>query len=288
MITSHTLQYVTQSRVAAARSSMKSQALRSGLSVLFGTGGNIAVLAKPTSLLLVDAGWSTERTQIVQALSQVSSLPPSHLINTHWHFDHTDGNEWVQAKGAIVTAHRNTLKRLATTQYNDALNAVFPASCAGALPTDVFETEKHIRMGDVNLVMRAYPPAHTDGDISVHFEELDILHVGDTWSNGLYPFIDSASGGHIDGMIHATEANLCLASAGTVIIPGHGAVGDREQLQRSLDMLTDVRETVAKKKRRGLTLAEVIESNPAAPYESHFSNSFVPVELFLSCVYVGV
>jgi glyoxylase-like metal-dependent hydrolase (beta-lactamase superfamily II) len=288
MVTSHTLQYVTQSREAAARSSMKSQTLHGGLSVLFGTGGNIGVFAQATSLLLVDAGWSPEQTQIVQALSQVSSLPPSHLINTHWHFDHTDGNEWVQAKGAIITAHLNTLKRLATTQYNDALGALFPASRASALPTDLFETEKHTRMGDVNLRMRAYPLAHTDGDISVHFEELDILHVGDTWSNGLYPFIDAASGGHIDGMIHATEANLRLASAGTVIIPGHGSVGDREQLQRSLDMLTGVRETVATRKRQGLTLAEVIQSNPAAPYESHFSNSFVPVEVFLGCVYVGV
>jgi len=188
----------------------------------------------------------------------------------------------------MITAHPNTRKRLATTQYNDVLGAAFPASPANALPTDLFEAEYHARIGDMNVAMKLYQPAHTDGDISVHFEELDILHVGDTWSNGLYPFIDASSGGHIGGMIQATEANLQLASATTVIIPGHGPVGDREQLRRSLDMLRGVRETVTTQKQQGLTLTEVIEAKPAAPYEPYFSSSFVPVELFVSCVYHGV
>ncbi len=284
----YTLRYLTQCREAAATSHIKSETIHGGLSVLFGTGGNIAVLSQPRSLLLVDAGWSTEEAQILQALSQLSSLPPSNLINTHWHYDHTDGNAWVQARGATITAHSNTRKRLATTQYNDVLGAAFPATPASALPTDLFEAEHRVRIGDVNVAMKLYQPAHTDGDISVHFEELDILHVGDTWSNGLYPFIDDSSGGHIDGMIQATETNLRLASATTVIIPGHGAVGNREQMRRSLDMLRGVREKVTTQKQQGLTLAEVIEAKPIAPYEPYFSGASVPVELFVTCVYRGV
>ena len=139
------------------------------------------------------------------------------------------------------------------------LGAVFPCSQTGALPAELFEAEKHIRIRDLTVAMKHYPPAHTDGDISVHFEELDILHVGDTWSNGLYPYIDASSSGHINGMIEATEANLHLASPTTLIIPGHVPVGGSEHLQRSLDMLVGVREAVATHRKHGLNLNEVIE-----------------------------
>jgi glyoxylase-like metal-dependent hydrolase (beta-lactamase superfamily II) len=285
---SHSLEYLTQSRATAARSSIKIEPIHGGLFVLFGTGGNIAVLSRGESLLLVDAGWSTEEAEISEALSQLSKREPSHLINTHWHYDHTDGNAWVQARGATITAHRNTRMRLAEAQYNDVLDAVLPASPANGLPTELFEGEHRLKVEEVNVAMKPYQPAHTDGDIRVHFEEFDILHVGDTWSNGFYPFIDASSGGHIDGMIQATEANLRLASESTVIIPGHGPVGNREQLRRSLCMLQGVREVIATWKQQGRTLAEVIEAQPTSPYAPHFSGSFVPVELFVGCVYRGV
>ena len=288
MSSSYTLDYLEQCRKEAAAVPLQSKSLHGGASVLLGTGGNIAILTQHSSVLLVDAGWKTVETQIVNALSQVSSLPPSHLINTHWHYDHTDGNAWLNAKGAEITAHRNTLSRLAEPQYNDLLGAVFPASPAVGLPTHLFDEELKIRVDDVTIAMQHYGPAHTDGDIRVHFEELDILHVGDTWSNGLYPYIDSASGGHIDGMIQATVANLQHASAATTIIPGHGPVGNKEELQRSLDMLTDARALVKELKRQGHTLAEVITSRPMASYAKWFSGSFVPVELFLHCIYAAV
>ncbi len=288
MSSSYTLDYLKQSRKEAAATPLQNKSLQGGVSVLLGTGGNIAILARRSSVLLVDAGWKTAETQITQALSQVSTSPPSYLINTHWHYDHTDGNAWLNAKGAAITAHRSALPRLAEPQYNDLLGAVFPASTAGALPTNLFDEELQMRVNDITVAMKHYSPAHTDGDIRVHFEELDILHVGDTWSNGLYPYIDAASGGHIDGMIQATTENLQCASAGTTIIPGHGAIGNREDLQRSLDMLTDVRARVAALKQQGLTLAEIVAARPTAPHERWFTGSFVPVELFLHCVYIGV
>ncbi len=284
----HSTPYLTQCRADAKLSPMTSETLRGGLTVLFGMGGNIAVFSRPDALLLVDAGWSTEEQQISRMLAGISSLAPSTLINTHWHYDHTDGNAWIHARGALITAHRNTLKRLSVTQLNDVLGAIFPASPAVALPTDIFDIGARMSVGEVGIVLTHYPPAHTDGDISVHFEELDILHTGDTWSNGLYPFIDASTGGHIDGMIQATQTNLRRVSAATVIIPGRGPVGNREQLERSLDMLTELREKVATLKQRGLTFAEVVAGKPETPYEKHFSGSFVPFNLFLSCIYSGV
>ena len=287
-MSSHSTRYLTQCRADAKNAPMTSKTIRGGLTVLFGTGGNIAVLSRPDALLLVDAGWSTEEPQISRALAGISSLAPSTLINTHWHYDHTDGNAWLHARGAVITAHRNTLARLSVTQLNDVLGASFPASPTGALPTAVFDTESRMSVRDVNIAMTHYHPAHTDSDISVHFEELDVLHTGDTWSNGLYPFIDVSTGGHIHGMILATQTNLRRVSATTVIIPGHGPVGKREQLQRSLDMLTELREKVAALKRQGLPFDEVVAGRLATPYEANFSGSFVPFELFLSCIYSGV
>ncbi len=136
--------------------------------------------------------------------------------------------------------------------------------------------------------MRYYQPAHTDGDISVHFEEPDVLHVGDIWYNGFYPLVDYSSGGRIDGMIEAARVTLARVSATTMIVPGHGPVGTKEQLAGWLEMLSAVRESVAQSKRQGKTLEEVIAGKPTAPFDNRFIARAIPTDVFVACVYKTV
>jgi glyoxylase-like metal-dependent hydrolase (beta-lactamase superfamily II) len=274
-------------RAAAATAAIDVKTLRGNVSVLIGSGGNIAVLPGRDGKLLVDAGIPGSRARITQALAAISPDPIRHLINTHWHFDHTDGNEWVHAEGATILAHENTLKHLSTATRVEDWGYTFPPSPAGARPTDVFTTDRTLRVNGTTLVLTHYEPAHTDSDISVHFTDADVIHVGDTWWNGVYPFIDYSTGGSIDGTIRGVESNLAKVSADTVIIPGHGPVGNRSELVECRDMLVAIREKVAALKKQGRTLDEVLAAKPTASYDAKWGSVIVP-NLFTRLVYSGV
>jgi len=278
---------VRQMRAEAATANIVVQPLRGNVSVLIGSGGSIAVLPGRDGQLLVDAGIPGSRRRISKALAAISSDPIRHLINTHWHFDHTDGNEWLHAAGASILAHENTRKHLSTTTRVEDWNYTFPPSPPGALPSDVIQTERTLHLNGSTLVLRPYEPAHTDSDLSVYFVEADVLHVGDTWWNGVYPFIDRSTGGSIDGMIRATEGNLARVTAETLIIPGHGPVGGRAQLIEARDMLVTIRAKVAALKQQGKSLDEVLAANPTAAYDARWGG-FVPPRSFIRTVYGGV
>ncbi len=286
--TSGTVASMDAMRAAAAKAVITPQTLRGGASFLRGPFGNILVLVQPEGVVVVDSGLREARPQIEAALSALSSKVPASLINTHWHVDHTDGNEWMHERGATITAQRNTAKRLSTPQETAAMHQTAPPAAVGARPTDVFDVEAQRRLGTVNLALRHYEPAHTDGDISVHLLEPDVVHVGDIWYNGFYPLIDYSSGGRIDGMIKAVEVTLKRVTPATMIVPGHGPLGTREQLEGWLEMLTGVREIVAALKRQGKTLDEVILSKPTARYDGKFIARAIPVEVFVACVYQTV
>ncbi|HTR24484.1 MAG TPA: MBL fold metallo-hydrolase [Terriglobales bacterium] len=263
------------------------QTIRRNLSVLLGPGGNIAVLAGTDGKLLVDAEVSTARSNVAAALGGISKDPIKQLINTHWHFDHTGGNEWVHQAGASILAHENTRKRLLVDTRVEGWAYTFPSAPAGAIPTSVFQNEHTVHFNGSTLALKYYGPAHTDSDISVHFTEADVLHTGDTFWNRNYPFIDYSTGGSIDGQIRAAEANLAMASATTVVIPGHGAVGGKADLKLFRDVLTEARDKVAKLKKEGKTLEEVIAAKPMAAYDE-WGKGFQTPGSFLGWVYQGV
>lgn len=279
---------VAQMRAGGATAKISVHPARRNVSVLMGSGGNIAVLPGKDGKLLVDSGFSTSRAQISEALNGISADPLKHLIDTHWHFDHTDGNEWMHGAGATIIAHENTKKRLSTPQVIAAFNASFPPATAGAIPSKVFATTDTVHTNGETIEMAHYAPAHTDTDISVHFVEADVLHVGDTWFNGFYPFIDYSSGGNIDGMIKASASSLEKATAKTIIIPGHGPVGDKAQLAEFREMLIAIREKVATLKRQGKTLDVAIAEKPTASYDAKWGGGLVNGETFTRLVYQGV
>ena len=230
---------------SAATSPITTHKLRNNISVLEGSGGNIAVLTGPDGKLLVDAGIGVSRPQLSKALAELGKEPVAHLINTHWHFDHADGNEWLHAAGAKILAHENTRKHLSTVQRVEDWDYNFLAVPASAVPAEVFAKDRHLKVNGASIALKYYGPAHTDGDISVFFTEANILHVGDTYWYGIYPFIDYSTGGSIDGMIAASDANLAMANNDTIIITGHGKpVSNKAELQEFRDMLVAIRDNV--------------------------------------------
>jgi glyoxylase-like metal-dependent hydrolase (beta-lactamase superfamily II) len=174
----------------SANAKISVQTLRRNISVLLGAGGNIAVLTGPDGKLIVDAGIVTTRPNVAAAIAGINKDPIKQLINTHWHFDHTGGNEWLHQAGASILAHENTRKRLSVDTRVEGWVYTFPAAPAGAIPTTVFKDEHKVHTNGSTLALKYYGPAHTDSDISVHFTEADVLHTGDTFWNREYPFID--------------------------------------------------------------------------------------------------
>jgi glyoxylase-like metal-dependent hydrolase (beta-lactamase superfamily II) len=254
-----------------------------------GPGGNIAVLTGPDGKLLVDAEIITARPNVSKALASINADPIKQLINTHWHFDHTGGNEWVHEAGASILAHENTRKHLSQpTRVEGNWQYTFPAALAGAMPSTVFKDEHTLHVNNTTLKLKHYSPAHTDSDISVYFSEADILHTGDTFWNRDYPFIDYGTGGSIDGQIRAAEANIAKVTDKTIVIPGHGAVGGKADLILFRDVLVEIRDKVAALKKQGRSLPEVIAAKPSARYDAVWGNLFQNPSNFVALVYQGV
>lgn len=273
----------------AATAKVTVQNLHRNVSVLLGAGGNIAVLTGSDGNLLVDAEIITARPHVSAALTSINADPVKHLINTHWHFDHTGGNEWFHEAGASILAHENTRKHLSkATRVEGNWQHTFPPAPAGAIPSTVFKDEYTLHVNNTTLMLKHYLPAHTDSDVSVHFAEADVLHTGDTFWNRDYPFIDYATGGSIDGHIRAAEANIARATDKTVVIPGHGAVGGKADLILFREVLVEIRDKVASLKRQGKPLPEVIAAKPGARYDAEWGNLFQNPSDFIALVYQGV
>lgn len=276
-------------RDEAAKAKITTHKLRGKVSVLEGSGGNIGVLTGPDGKVFIDAGITGTRPRILDAANKLSREPITHLINTHWHFDHTDGNEWLSQEGASIIAHKNTHKHLLTATRVDDWDFTFPSSSLAAIPTDVFADEKTVKLNGETIHLKYYGPAHTDSDISVTIAEADILHCGDTFWNGLYPFIDYSTGGSIDGTIGAVEANIAAVSDKTIVIPGHGKpVSNKVELIAYRDMLKTIRDNVAKLKQQGHSVEEAINAKPTSQFDDKWGKAVIAPDFFTRLVYHGV
>jgi glyoxylase-like metal-dependent hydrolase (beta-lactamase superfamily II) len=274
---------------SAATAPIVTHKLRNNISVLEGSGGNMAVLTGPDGKVLVDAGIGVSRAHITAALDALGPQPITHLINTHWHFDHTDGNTWLNQAGAKIIAQENTQKYLSKTQRVEDWDYNFLALPSGGVPTEVFVTEYNLKLNGAAIGLKHYDNAHTDSDISVTFGEADVIHVADTFWNGVYPFIDYSTGGSIDGMIAACDTTLRTTTNGTVIIAGHGQpVSNKTELKNFRDMLVAVREKVAALKKQGRSPAETVAAKPTAAFDAVYGNYVIDPGFFTRLVYEGV
>ncbi|MEH2567090.1 MBL fold metallo-hydrolase [Bradyrhizobium sp. AZCC 2289] len=274
---------------SAAASPITTYKLRNNISVLEGSGGNIAVLTGPDGKVMVDAGIGVSRARLTQALAALGAEPISHLINTHWHFDHADGNEWLHSEGAKIIAQDNTRKHLSEIQRVEDWDYNFLPAASGAIPSEVFAKDHSLKLNGASIGLRYYGPAHTDSDISVTFAEASVVHVGDTFWNGIYPFIDYSTGGSIDGMIAASDANLAAVANDTIIIPGHGRpVSNKGELQAFRDMLVAIRDNVARLKQQGRTRDEAVAAKPTAAFDAIWGQFVIDPGYFTRLVYEGV
>jgi glyoxylase-like metal-dependent hydrolase (beta-lactamase superfamily II) len=263
---------------------IKVERLAPGVAVLFGAGGNIGLSYGDDGNIIVDDQFAPLTDKIVAAVASVDPDPVRFVINTHWHFDHTGGNENFGKRGAVILAHDNVRARMSTEQFLAALNQKVPASPKGALPVLTFAEGVTLHLKGDTLQVRHVANAHTDGDALIHWQKANVLHMGDTFFHkGSFPFVDLSSGGSIEGLIAAIDHGLRMSNPGTKIIPGHGPVATRQDLVAYRAMLADIRGKVAAGIKAKRTLAQIKTSAPAARYG--MPDGFIKPDQFVETVY---
>ncbi len=261
--------------------------LGNGFHLIQGPGGNIAVLSGPDGLTVVDSGVPMRAKDILEAVTSAGGKPVSRLINTHWHFDHAGGNEVFARAGASIVATAATRKRLSTDQYTEVFKMTTPASPAIALPV-VTTDEAEIHVGNEALHLTAVPPAHTDGDLIIHFTSLNVIHTGDLFSNGIYPNIDASSLGWIGGMIAAADQILKLAGPKTRIIPGHGPLATPDDLAAFRKMLVTLKDRLDPMLDAGKTMKEAIAAKPTGDLDPTWGKGLFTGGMFTRVAYDGL
>jgi len=253
------------------------------LVMLSGPGGNVVVLHGPGGKVVVDGFVQPAWGRLKAALDALDDRPIKSMIDTHWHFDHADNNANFRSAGAGVIAHENTGKRL--MQPHDLLGMHFDPSPSAALPTQTFPAKLTLQLNGEVIYLSHVAPAHTDTDIFVHYTKADVLHMGDVFFNGFYPFIDASTGGNINGMIGGAAQALQVTGAKTKIVPGHGPLGSRGSLEAYHYMLTAIRDRVEKEKKAGKTLAEVQAAKPSAEFDAMWGKGMMAPDAFVALVY---
>jgi glyoxylase-like metal-dependent hydrolase (beta-lactamase superfamily II) len=256
-----------------------------GVYMLQGAGGNIGVSAGADGVVLVDDQYAPLTDKIKAAIATINSGPIRFLINTHWHFDHTGGNENLGKSGVVIVAHENVRRRMSAEQFVTSFAQPIPASPAGALPVVTFTDAVTFYYNGDSISAFHVAPAHTDGDVIVWFRHANVVHMGDTFFNGRYPLVDLASGGAVGGMIAAADRVLAIADADTKIIPGHGPLGDRVALQAYRAMLVTVRDRIRQAVAAGRTLAQVQAAKPTAEFDAVWGNGRITPTLFVEILY---
>ncbi len=256
-----------------------------GVYMLMGAGGNLGVSVGNDGVFLVDDQFAPLTEKIKAAIAAISDGPIRFVLNTHWHGDHTGGNENMGEAGALIVAHENVRKRMSVEQFIEAFGRKVPPSPVGALPVVTFTDAVTFHLNGDELHAFHVPPAHTDGDAIVHFRKANVLHMGDLYFNSLFPFIDLSSGGSVDGMIEAADRALALADENTKIIPGHGELSDRQGLERFRDMLITVRDRIKKAISEGKSLEQVKASKPTAEFDEVWGKGFLNPDRFVEILY---
>jgi cyclase len=267
---------------------MQAQKLDDNLTLLSGPGGNVVVLNGPDGKFVVDTFLAPAWPKLKESLAGISDAALKLVIDTHWHFDHTDNNAPLHAAGATILAHENTKKRMSETHDLPVLGLHFPPSQADALPQQTFASSHKLQGNGETLLLQYFSPAHTDTDIYIRFEKANIIHMGDTFFNGFYPFIDSGTGGKVSGMIAAAGTILPLADDNTKIVPGHGPLGNKADLAKFREMLVTSRDRIQKLKSAGKSAQEAVASKPFADLESAWGRGLLNSDAFVQVVYLAL
>jgi cyclase len=256
-----------------------------GVYMLMGSGGNIGVSAGPNGVILIDDQYAPLTNKIKAAVAAINPGPIRFLLNTHWHPDHSGGNENLGNGGVVIVAHENVRRRMSAEQFIAALDWNVAASPEGALPVVTFTDAVTFYLNGDSISGFHVAPAHTDGDAIVYFRHANVVHMGDIYFEGTYPFIDVSSGGSVDGVIAAVDRVLGMTGRDTKVIPGHGPLSSRSELEAYRRMLVTVRDRVRALVRQGRTLAQVQAAKPTAEYDGTWGRGFLRPEKFVEILY---
>lgn len=253
--------------------------------MLTGRGGNIGLVVTDDGAFLIDDQYAPLTGRILDAVESVTDQPVRFVLNTHWHGDHTGGNENLAEAGSMIVAHDNVRERLSTEQIMEFFDRTTPPSPDGALPVITFSDSVTFHPGGETVHAFHVPNAHTDGDAVVHLPESDVIHAGDVVFYGLYPFIDVDSGGSLAGMIDGVERIAELGGDDTQIIPGHGPLIDREQLLEYHHMLKTVHDRLSERVRFAQSLEEIQAAGITDEFDEKWGGGFIPPERWIELLY---
>lgn len=255
------------------------------LTMLKGRGGNIAISAGEDGVYIIDDQMKPMTDQLLVAISEISKQPIRFVINTHYHGDHVGGNEAIGKGGAVIIAHNNIRQRMSSDQVSVFLKSTTPAWPKDALPVITFNDQVTLHFNGEDARVYHVPHGHTDGDSIVHFPASDVIHMGDIYFNGLYPYIDLDGGGNIQGMISGAELGLSLAGEGTQIIPGHGPLANQASLAEYRDFLVAARDNVQKLIDAGKSLEEAVAARPTAQWDAILGEVWITPEQLVIFIY---
>lgn len=256
-----------------------------GVFMLVGAGGNVGLSVGEDGAFLVDDQYAPLTDQIRAAIAAQTDAPVRFVVNTHWHGDHTGGNEHMGEAGAIIVAHENVRERMSTEQFIEAFGETVAASPEAALPVVTFTDGVTFHWNGDEIRVFHVDSAHTDGDVVIHFIGANVIHAGDTYFNGAYPFIDVSSGGRLGGLIAAADRLLEIAGEQTRIIPGHGPLSGRAELAAYRDVLIAARERIGTMVADGMSRESVVAATPMSAYDATWGAGFMKPDVWVGIVY---
>jgi len=267
---------------------LKTIPLDKGIWMFAGDGGNVTAIVDDGNTLLIDSGLDSRVAELTDAIFKATWRPVTRLVNTHWHFDHTGGNVYFGSEGVTIIAQENVKGRLSSVQsvpFTGLRDGPYPTQ---AVPTTTYSSSMALGQGDQHLTLLNYGPAHTDGDTIIYISPANVTVVGDIFSNHFYPIIDLASGGSIDGMINSLDRVLAQTDEHTKIVPGHGPVATRSDLQHYRDMLVQVRQRIKVLVGAGKTMNEAVDAAPTKDFDAEWGRGYVSPDVFVRMVFTSL
>lgn len=270
---------------------IQTQPVADGVYMLIGQGGNIGVSVGEDGVFLIDDQFAPLTDKILAAIAAITPESVRFVFNTHWHGDHTGGNENLGQAGALIVAHENVRERMSADQVLERIGrpvSTTAASPEGALPVVTFTEDVSFHINGDELRAFHVSNAHTDGDAIVHFVRANVVHMGDTFFRDRFPFIDTATGGSIDGVIAAAGEALAVMDADTQVIPGHGALSTREDLRTYRDALKTMRDAVASLMEDGMSLERIQAARPIRTQAQAWGQDQAAEESFVATIHHGL
>ena len=275
-------------RAAFGKTPIEATKLADNLTLLTGPGGNVIVCNGSDGKLLVDTFTQLAWDRFKKTLDDLGKAPLKFVIDTHWHWDHTDNNASLRQAGAVLIAHEKTRQRLSETHDLEILDFHFDPAPPDAIPQHTFHGSYQMHFNGEHLTLGHFAPAHTDSDIYVHFQKANVLHMGDVFFNGMYCFIDRGTGGSIGGMIAGATRMLEMVDNDTKIVPGHGPLGNKADLRKFRDMMATARDRVRKLKTAHKSLQQTVAAHPLSDLDPVWGKGFFNGDAFVRLVYTSL